>query len=160
MVYRLYIAPTIRSLQAKALPKDASIEEQWLVKYSRPTRIAFVGVWDTVGSMGVPRGSIEAKVHRYRFLDTHLRLDNENAFHALALDEHREDFEPTFWTRTVKAGEEGAPARAIDKVEQRGSSVLTRTSAAGTRAIRCRSVLWFGSWTKPPVWDSSSGIGS
>src|SRR6266403_3607945 len=89
--YRLYIASTIRSLQAKALPKDASIEEQWLVKYSRPTRIAFVGVWDTVGSMGVPRGSIEAKVHRYRFLDTHLRLDNENAFHALALDEHRED---------------------------------------------------------------------
>jgi uncharacterized protein (DUF2235 family) len=117
--YRLYVAPTIRSLQAKELPKDASIEEQWLVKYSRPTRIAFIGVWDTVGSMGVPRGSIEAKVHKYRFLDTHLRLDNQNAFHALALDEHREDFEPTFWTRTVKTGEAGAPARAIDKVEQR-----------------------------------------
>jgi uncharacterized protein (DUF2235 family) len=117
--YRLYDAPTIRSLQSKELPKDASIEEQWLVKYSRPTRVAFVGVWDTVGSMGVPRGSIEAKVHKYRFLDTHLRLDNENAFHALALDEHREDFEPTFWTRTVKTGEVGAPERAIDKVEQR-----------------------------------------
>jgi uncharacterized protein (DUF2235 family) len=117
--YRLYVAPTIRSLQAKELSRDASIEEQWLVKYSRPTRIAFVGVWDTVGSMGVPRGSIEAKVHKYRFLDTHLRLDNENAFHAVALDEHREDFEPTFWTRTVKTSEAGAPARAIDKVEQR-----------------------------------------
>ena len=117
--YRLYNAPTIRSLLARELPKNASIEETWLVKYSRPTRIKLLGVWDTVGSMGIPRGSIEAKVHKYRFLDTHLRLDNEYAFHALALDEHREEFEPTFWTRTVTTGQAGAPERALDKVEQR-----------------------------------------
>jgi uncharacterized protein (DUF2235 family) len=117
--YRIYTAPTIGSLRGKELPKDASIEDQWLVKYSRPTKIAFIGVWDTVGSMGIPLGSIEAKVHKYRFLDTHLRLDNENAFHALALDEHRKNFEPTFWTRTVKTGEVGAADRPIDKVEQR-----------------------------------------
>lgn len=116
--YRLYTAPTIRSL-AKSFPKDASIEEQWLINYSRPTSIKFIGVWDTVGSMGLPLGSIEAKVHKYRFLDTHLRLDNEYAFHALALDEHRKNFEPTFWTRTVKHGEPGAAERPIDKVEQR-----------------------------------------
>jgi uncharacterized protein (DUF2235 family) len=89
-----------------------------VVKYSRATKIKFVGVWDTVGSLGLPLGSIEAK-DKYRFLDTHLRLDNENAFHALALDEHRQDFEPTFWTKTVKAGETGAADRTIDKVEQR-----------------------------------------
>jgi len=93
--------------------------DQWLVKYSRATKIKFVGVWDTVGSLGLPLGSIEAKVHKYRFLDTHLRFDNENAFHALALDEHRDDFEPTFWTKTVKAGKTGAADRTIDKVEQR-----------------------------------------
>jgi len=85
--YRLYNATTIRSLLASGLPKDASLEDQWLVKYSRATKIKSVGVWDTVGSLGLPLGSIEAKVHKYRFLDTHLRLDNENAFHALALDE-------------------------------------------------------------------------
>jgi uncharacterized protein (DUF2235 family) len=117
--YRLYNATTIRSLLASGLPKDASLEDQWLVKYSRATGIKFVGVWDTVGSLGLPLRSIEAKVHKYRFLDTHLRLDNENAFHALALDEHRRDFEPTFWTKTVKAGETGAADRTIDKVEQR-----------------------------------------
>ena len=117
--YRLYVAPTIRSLLTEPLPKNASIEEQWLTKYSCPTKIRFLGVWDTVGSMGIPRGSAEAKVHKYRFLDTHLRLDNEYAFHALALDEHREDFEATFWTRTVKTGEAGAPDRPIAHVEQR-----------------------------------------
>ena len=117
--YRLYDATTIRTLMADGLPKNPSIEEQWLVKYSRPTRIRFVGVWDTVGSLGLPVGSVGAKVHKYRFLDTHLRLDNENAFHALALDEHRRTFEPTFWTKTVRTGQTGAPDRAVDKVEQR-----------------------------------------
>lgn len=117
--YRLYNAATIRSLLAEPLPSNASLEDQWLIKYSRPTKIKFIGVWDTVGSMGIPRGSAEAKVHKYRFLDTHLRLDNEYAFHALALDEHREDFEETFWTRTVKAGEVGTPERTLEHVEQR-----------------------------------------
>lgn len=60
-----------------------------------------------------------AKVHKYKFLDTHLRLDNENAFHALALDEHRKNFEPTFWTRTVRTGQSGPPDRPLDHVEQR-----------------------------------------
>jgi uncharacterized protein (DUF2235 family) len=117
--YQLYSATTIRSLLAHALPKDASIEDQWIVKYSQATKIAFVGVWDTVGSLGFPIGSVKAKVHRFRFLDTHLRLDNLNAFHALALDEHRKNFEPTFWTKTVKHDEAGAADRPIDKVEQR-----------------------------------------
>jgi uncharacterized protein (DUF2235 family) len=116
--YRIFNAATIREL-GKGLPTNAHIEEQWLVKYSRPTDIKFVGVWDTVGSMGGPLGSLQSKVHRYRFLDTHLYLDNEYAFHALALDEHRKDFEPTFWTRTVRTGQTGAVPRSIDKVEQR-----------------------------------------
>jgi uncharacterized protein (DUF2235 family) len=42
--YRLYNATTIRTLLVNGLPTDASIEEQWLVKYSRPTKIKFVGV--------------------------------------------------------------------------------------------------------------------
>jgi uncharacterized protein (DUF2235 family) len=117
--FRLYDAMTIRSLLTSGLPHDASVEEQWLVKYSRSTKIKFVGVWDTVGSLGLPVGSMKAKIHKYRFLDTHLRLDNENAFHALALDEHRKNFEPTFWTKTVKTGAPSTADRAIDKVEQR-----------------------------------------
>jgi uncharacterized protein (DUF2235 family) len=117
--YRLYDAPTIRFLLASGRPKNASLEDQWLVKYSQATKIKFIGVWDTVGSLGLPLGSVEAKVHRYRFLDTHLRLDNESAFHALALDEHRKNFEPTFWTKTVKPDQASAADRTIDKVEQR-----------------------------------------
>jgi hypothetical protein len=114
-----YDATTIRTLIADGLPENPSIEEQWLLKYSHPTKIKFVGVWDTVGSLGIPVWSMAAKVHKYRFLDTHLRLDNEYAFHALALDEHRKDFEPTFWTRTDRIGHESAAERPLDRVEQR-----------------------------------------
>ncbi|WP_407147846.1 DUF2235 domain-containing protein [Bradyrhizobium sp. ORS 86] len=117
--YRIYDAPTIRSLLGKPLPDGASLEERWLTAYSRPTKVKFVGVWDTVGSLGLPVWSMAAKVRKYRFLNTHLRLDNEYAFHALALDEHRKNFEPTFWTRTDRVGHEGAAERQIDKVEQR-----------------------------------------
>src|SRR5690349_20482591 len=56
--YRLYDATTIRTLIADGLPKNPSIEDQWLLKYSRPTKIKFVGVWDTVGSLGLPVGSV------------------------------------------------------------------------------------------------------
>lgn len=117
--YRIYDAPTIRSLLSKPLPTDASLEERWLTTYSRPTKVKFIGVWDTVGSLGLPVWSMATKVHKYRFLDTHLRLDNEYAFHALALDEHRRNFEPTFWTKTDRVGHEGTASRKIDKVEQR-----------------------------------------
>ncbi len=33
--------------------------------------------------------------------------------------EHRKDLEATFWTRTVKTGEAGAPERSLEHVEQR-----------------------------------------
>ncbi len=120
------------------------LEERWLTKYSRPAKIRFFGVWDTVGSMGIPRSSAEPKVHNYRFLDTHLRLDNEYA-DALALDEHREDFEATFWT--VKTGEAGAPDHPSSMSSSAGTSATTRTSAADARAksrpivMRCEIFL-------------------
>ncbi|MGM4960887.1 DUF2235 domain-containing protein [Bradyrhizobium barranii] len=117
--YRIYDAPTIRTLLGRPLPDGVSLEERWLTAYSRPTKVKFVGVWDTVGSLGLPVWSMAAEVRKYRFLDTHLRLDNEHAFHALALDEHRKNFEPTFWTRTDRVGHEGAAERQIEKVEQR-----------------------------------------
>src|SRR5262249_41943890 len=58
-----------------------------------------VGVWDTVGALGVPFGHIPG-VSRSTFgwLHTGLRIPIDNAYHALAIDEHRHAFEPTLWT--------------------------------------------------------------
>jgi uncharacterized protein (DUF2235 family) len=109
----------IDQLQSAASPDDFTLEEQWLVRYSTPTPIKLVGVWDTVGSLGLAFESIRRRMQKYRFLDTHLYRTNQLAFHALALDEHRRSFEPTFWTRTVRKGQPGSTPRPLDQVEQR-----------------------------------------
>ncbi|KAF9523020.1 hypothetical protein CPB83DRAFT_899147 [Crepidotus variabilis] len=58
--------------------------------------IKVVGVWDTVGSLGAPSDIPAGR--SYAFHDTTISPYVENAFHALALDEHRGSFYPTIWT--------------------------------------------------------------
>jgi uncharacterized protein (DUF2235 family) len=61
-------------------------------------KLTMVGVWDTVGSLGVPAlfGGVSPLL--YGFLDTSLHSDVLNAYHALAIDERRAEFPPTLWT--------------------------------------------------------------
>jgi uncharacterized protein (DUF2235 family) len=69
-------------------------------------RIKFLGVWDTVGALGVPSGwALSGAVNAgLRFHDTTPSSIVENAFHALAIDEFRDAFVPTLWTGTLPAG--------------------------------------------------------
>ena len=66
------------------------------------SRIEFVGVWDTVGALGVPNSLGFANLldddKVRQFYDTHLGDEVGVARHALALDEFREAFVPTLWT--------------------------------------------------------------
>jgi len=114
---------TIRELVSakKSNPSASlSIEESWILEYSVPIPIRFIGVWDTVGALGVPFGNIPIiSRSNYKFLETDLRINNDNAYQALAIDEHRKDFAPTLWTKTVKKNEESYPPRPIENVEQR-----------------------------------------
>jgi uncharacterized protein (DUF2235 family) len=56
-----------------------------------------VGVWDTVGAMGLPNYIQEPGADAFRFADTVLNAKVQHGFHALALDECRVDFIPTLW---------------------------------------------------------------
>jgi uncharacterized protein (DUF2235 family) len=69
--------------------------------------IQFVGVWDTVGSLGIPGGNPLATWinRRWQFHDTALSSYVENAFQALAIDEVREPYEPTLWLTAAHAPE-------------------------------------------------------
>lgn len=83
---------------------------QYRANHSTEVDIHFIGVWDTVGSLGIPdTGSWFPYARaRYQFHDTELSKIVKHAYQALALDEHRADFAPAVWTRnpyTVKAGE-------------------------------------------------------
>lgn len=64
--------------------------------------IKFLGVWDTVGALGVPFRLTQLLFkYKYGFHDTRLSSIVENAYHALALDESKRVFAPTLWTTDV-----------------------------------------------------------
>lgn len=86
-----------KSKLKKAHPRgEMSLE--FRQKYAQPSReVRFVGVWDTVGALGIPRSLIGFFSDRDEFYDTELGSNVAVARHALAIDEKRTDFEPTLW---------------------------------------------------------------
>uniref|UniRef100_UPI003D8E49E2 DUF2235 domain-containing protein n=1 Tax=Gordonia sp. B7-2 TaxID=3420932 RepID=UPI003D8E49E2 len=70
-------------------------------RYSHESRIRFIGVWDTVGSLGMPdlgESKLANKINkRWEFHDTQLSNYVDSAYQALAIDEKRKPFEPTLW---------------------------------------------------------------
>ena len=67
-------------------------------EFSREIRVRFIGVWDTVGSLGIPVSGVPFSRDYYQWHDTKLSSIVDYAYHALALDEHRADYEPALWT--------------------------------------------------------------
>lgn len=65
--------------------------------YSHETGIRFIGVWDTVGALGIPIDGLRWFNRRWQFHDTSLSTTVQAAFQALAIDEKRGPFRPTLW---------------------------------------------------------------
>lgn len=121
-LYQRYRNGTAKSVRAlgRVARDGLSQEDAWIKEYSRPIPIWFQGVWDTVGTLGVPLPCVP-KVSRadFAFLETDLRINDTHAYHALAIDEHRAAFAPTLWVKnTLKSGDT-FPPRPIEQVEQR-----------------------------------------
>jgi uncharacterized protein (DUF2235 family) len=112
----------LHELQDAGKLENITLEERWMLKYSQPAKIKVVGVWDTVGSLGIPAFAIPG-ISRptFGYLQTGLRIQIEHGYHALAIDEHRKAFAPTLWdVRTPKDPNEAhAVPRSISNVEQR-----------------------------------------
>ncbi|GAC1447678.1 MAG: DUF2235 domain-containing protein [Isosphaeraceae bacterium] len=77
---------------------DSSAARAFRSYFSREIPIKFLGVWDTVGALGIPLHLVsQLNMKFYEFHDTQLSHIVENAYQAIALDEHREDFKVTLW---------------------------------------------------------------
>lgn len=60
--------------------------------------IACIGVWDTVGALGIPLKLFRTfRAEDYTFHDVELGRTVKLALHALAIDEQRKVFAPTLW---------------------------------------------------------------
>jgi hypothetical protein len=74
--------------------------------YSHPDPdIHFVGVWDTVGALGIPIDGVRLPwiTKRWSFHDTTLSSHVRFAYQALAIDEQRGPFRPTLWEQQQDA---------------------------------------------------------
>ncbi len=79
------------------------------------TPIHFIGVWDTVGSLGNPfrpkflsgRGVPAFLQPRNQFHDVDLSSTVRHAYHAVAIDERRRNFRPTLWVQTPSGAAAG-----------------------------------------------------
>ncbi|WAC58017.1 DUF2235 domain-containing protein [Gordonia sp. SL306] len=89
---------------------DGEAAKRFRQQYSHDdVNIRFIGVWDTVGSLGIPFGQyplIKKVNSRWAFHDTKLSSKVGAAYHALAIDEKRGPFEPTLWLSNPDAKEQ------------------------------------------------------
>lgn len=80
-------------------------------RYSRDIPIKFLGIWDTVGALGIPVQSFRTFNQKvFEFHDTELSSIVEYGFHAVAIDEHREHYKATLWDPKKK------PNQTIEQV--------------------------------------------
>lgn len=84
---------------------SGAIAERFRADFSHPDMpIHFIGVWDTVGALGIPIPLLpHALTRRWTFHDPELSSHVRNAFHALAIDERRGAFKPTLWLQQPDA---------------------------------------------------------
>lgn len=75
-------------------------DEERLLTNCRRVKVHLLGVWDTVGALGVPwtAAPLVGKKNFY-FHNTNPSTIYDYCYHALAIDEHRGPYKPTFWTR-------------------------------------------------------------
>ncbi len=121
----------------KVKPNDQySID--WRAKNAIPNsgKVKFIGVWDTVGSIGVPITFYGLLKKKHVFYDNHIGGNIEVARHALSLDENRKDFEPTIWQPKPQidlkqvwfAGVHSDVGGGYDRFEKRGKKISTAQS--------------------------------
>lgn len=84
--------------------------EKALVEESRVTRIKFTGVWDTVGTIGVPWGNIRRiSASENRFFELDPRAVYDECYQALAVDEERPHYRPILWKSFVPGEKVDSP---------------------------------------------------
>lgn len=86
-----------RIYRDKSASPDCEECKEFRIKFSRAPRIHFIGVWDTVGALGIPGTNI-SEYGEYSWHDTDLSSIVNYAYHAVALDEYRAAYDVSLWT--------------------------------------------------------------
>ncbi len=92
--------------RSEATHPNAAKAVDFKAKYAYTPNIEFIGVWDTVGSLGIPVSRLgifswfgRFVDKKYTFHDTSLSSIVKYAYHAVAIHEHRGTFPATLWQK-------------------------------------------------------------
>lgn len=108
----------IRDAYALYKRRDATADAPHAIDFRRkyshdPVPIKLIGVWDTVGTLGVPFNPLNAITKwMYEFHDDMLSRHVEHAYHAVAIDERRRFFNVSLWQKHGKA----PPTQKLEQV--------------------------------------------
>ncbi|WOH38001.1 DUF2235 domain-containing protein [Thalassotalea fonticola] len=85
------------------LPQNSWAKTDWQFFHDKgPVPITFLGVWDTVGALGIPDDleiiNLFDRKETWQFHDTKLAEHIKHARHAMAMDEKRTSFTVTRWS--------------------------------------------------------------
>ena len=95
-----------RHVETFAVTRGAGGRRQGPPATGPPCTVHFIGVWDTVGALGVPVTWLNwIGARRHRFHDVRLDRHIRHACHAVAIDEARRPFAPTLWTNRPAPGQ-------------------------------------------------------
>ena len=101
--------------------KKISKTEKLILKHSRRVPIQFLGLWDTVGMLGLPRkGKVDKNSFHHRGVSSLYR----HVAHALSIDENRKFYKPTMFYKYAPSSDSKGTIKAeiaalATKVEQR-----------------------------------------
>jgi len=87
---------------------DSGYASGFRESFSLTAPIKFLGAWDTVGQFGQPESvAAQAAMEGWSFHDLALSSIVENAYHAVAMDEPRQDYKSCLWESSpATAGEQ------------------------------------------------------
>ncbi len=97
--FRAQLSPAICVEEGEDAWRQANVPG-YLAGEAPLLKVCYLGVWDTVGALGVPaRYKLLGFLNRrFRFHDTALSPMVRSGRHAVAIDERRRDFTPTLWS--------------------------------------------------------------
>ncbi|HTE40209.1 MAG TPA: DUF2235 domain-containing protein [Steroidobacteraceae bacterium] len=109
-----YRTALMRRFRGKLDGKSAA---EFSFRYCHPPgRIHFIGVWDTVDSVGLPlriADVVNSTLYAFKFPNLELSDRVDHAYHALSIDDDRRSFHPLLWDERNRRGKEGETNKQV-----------------------------------------------
>ncbi|WP_299559964.1 DUF2235 domain-containing protein [uncultured Sulfitobacter sp.] len=155
----LHILAARRRLSPRFATSQADMTWRAVTPWAADTRdmhrvqIAYLGIWDTVGALGVPApllGPVASLWNaKYRFHDLKLSSLVKSARHAVGLDERRVFYRPALW-ENLEASRDDPGLNKGDRSENRpykqvwftGNHAIVGGSAVKARKLTGQTLAW------------------